>query len=104
MLLQDCRNLCAKILNLDKLKENIQYIADKYPTIVLGLNAIHGFPTETEEEAIGTIQFIEDIKWLHFVQLHNLRIFPGSLAETIALSNWCYQTTNRGIPYNAITI
>ena len=99
------QKLMRKNLNLDKLKENIQYIADKYPTIVLGLNAIHGFPTETEEEAIATIQFVEDIKWLHFVQLHNLRIFPGSLAETIALQTGVTRQQieeSLTMPYNMI--
>jgi radical SAM superfamily enzyme YgiQ (UPF0313 family) len=81
------QKLMRKNLNLNKLKKNLQYIIEKYPTVILGLNAIHGFPTETEEEATATIQFIKDLKWLHFVQLHNLRIFPGSLAETIALQN-----------------
>ena len=99
------QKLMRKNLNLDKLKENLQYIVEKYPTVILGLNAIHGFPTETEEEAIATIQFIKDIKWLHFVQLHNLRIFPGSLAETIAMENGVTKQQieeSLTMPYNMI--
>ena len=99
------QKLMRKNLKLDKLKENIQYIARKYPTVILGLNAIHGFPTETEEEAVATIQFIKDIKWLHFVQLHNLRLFPGSLAEKIALENGVTKQQieeSLTMPYNMI--
>jgi radical SAM superfamily enzyme YgiQ (UPF0313 family) len=81
------QKLMKKFEKVDKLKESIQYIVKKHPTVILGLNAIHGFPTETEEEAWATIEFIKGIKWLHFVQLHNLRIFPGSLAEKIAMEN-----------------
>ena len=81
------QKLMKKFEKVDKLKESIQYIVEKHPTVILGLNAIHGFPTETEEEAWATIEFIKDIKWLHFAQLHNLRIFPGSLAEKLALEN-----------------
>ena len=48
---------------------------------------MHGFPTETEEEAIATVDFIKSTKWIHFAQLHNVRIFPGSPIEKIALEN-----------------
>lgn len=76
-----------KNLNIDKLYNNLQYIVSKYPHLIVGLNAMHGFPTETEEEAQMTVDFVKDIKWLHFAQLHNVRIFPGSLLEQIALEN-----------------
>lgn len=81
------QKLMRKNLNIDKLYSNLLYIVDKHPYLVIGLNAMHGFPTETEEEALMTIDFIKNIKWLHFVQLHNVRIFPGSLLEKIALGN-----------------
>lgn len=81
------QKLMRKNLKIDKLYTNIQYIVSNYPYLILGLNAMHGFPTETEEEAQSTIDFIKSIKWLHFVQLHNVRIFPGSLLEQIALEN-----------------
>lgn len=81
------QKMMRKNLNIDKLNSNLHYIVEKYPYLIVGLNAMHGFPTETEEEAKMTIDFIKDIKWLHFVQLHNVRIFPGSLLEKIALEN-----------------
>lgn len=81
------QKLMKKKLNIDKLYDNIQYIVKNYPQLIIGLNAMHGFPTETEEEALQTLNFIKEIKWLHFAQLHNVRIFPGSLLEQIALEN-----------------
>mgnify|MGYP001227624820 CR=1 FL=1 len=99
------QDLMKKYMKVDKLKETLKYIVKKHPTVILGLNAIHGFPTETEEEAWSTIEFIKDIKWLHFVQLHNLRIFPGSLAEKIALENGVTKAQieeSLTMPYNMI--
>ena len=81
------QKLMGKNLNVDKLYNNIQYITQKHPNLILGLNAMHGFPTETEAEAQSTIDFIKNIKWLHFVGLHNVRIFPGSRLEQVALAN-----------------
>ena len=43
------RNIIKSIgLDVDKFRENVEYIASKYPQVVLGLNTMHGFPTETE--------------------------------------------------------
>ena len=81
------QKLMGKNLKIDKLYNNIQYMVSKYPRIILGLNAMHGFPTETEDEAQSTVDFITSIKWLHFAQLHNVRIFPNSRLEQVALEN-----------------
>lgn len=81
------QKLMKKNLKLDILRDNLEYIAAYHPSLMIGLNAMHGFPTETEEEAIQTVEFIESIKWLHFVQLFNVRIFPNSAIERIALEN-----------------
>ena len=81
------QKLMRKNLNIDKLYSNLQYIVENYPHLIVGLNAMHGFPTETEEEAKMTIDFVKSIKWLHFAQFFNVRIFPGSLLEQIALEN-----------------
>lgn len=81
------QKLMKKNLNIDKFKTNLEYIVKAHPEIIIGVNAMHGFPTETEEEATATVDFIKDIKWIHFAQLHNVRIFPGSPIEKIALEN-----------------
>jgi non-ribosomal peptide synthetase component F/pyruvate-formate lyase-activating enzyme len=72
------QKLIRKHLNLEKLRENIHYIAQKYPQVILEMEMLIGYPTETEEEALMTLQFAKDIKWLHFPKLHILKFFPGS--------------------------
>ena len=73
-----------KNLDLDKFYNNASYIVDKYPHVVLGLNAMHGFPTETEEEAMMTLNFIKELKWIHFPYLLTVRAFPNTEIEKFA--------------------
>ena len=79
------QKVMRKNLNVEKFKENIQYIASKYPFVVVGMNTMHGFPTETEEEAYETLNFIKSIKWIHFPYMFNVRVFPGTELEHFAL-------------------
>lgn len=79
------QKIMRKNLKVDILKENLSYISEKYPSVILTLNAMHGFPTETEEEALETLNFIKSIKWIDFPYLHNVRIFPGTELEHFAL-------------------
>ena len=81
------QQVMRKGLDVDKFKENIQYIATKYPDIVVGMNTMHGFPTETEKEAYETLNFIKDIKWIHFPYMFNVRVFPGTELEHFALES-----------------
>ncbi len=79
------QKVMRKGLDVDLLHENLDYITTKYPSVILTLNAMHGFPTETEEEAMLTLNFIKSIKWIDFAYLHNVRIFPGTELEQFAL-------------------
>jgi len=79
------QKVMRKNQDIEKFHDNVQYITSTYPFFVLGLNAMHGFPTETEEEAYQTLNFIKKIKWIHFPFLFTVRIFPGTELETYAL-------------------
>jgi amino acid adenylation domain-containing protein len=81
------QTLIGKNLNLDKLREALDHISTRHPQIILELFTMHGFPTETEQEALQTLEFIKSIRWLHFPYVHILKIFPGSDMETLALEN-----------------
>lgn len=81
------QKLISKNLNIERFRENIKYIAENYPHVILELNFMHGFPTETEEEALLTLDFVKDIKWIHFPYLHILKIFPDTDMEELALKN-----------------
>ena len=78
------QKVMRKNLDLDKFYNNAEYIVSKYPHVVLGLNAMHGFPTETEEEAMMTLNFIKELKWVHFPYLLTVRAFPNTEIEKFA--------------------
>jgi len=77
----------GKNLNIPKLKENLEYICSTYPHVILDIYTIHGFPTETEEEAYMTLDFIKNLKWLHFPYINIFRIYPNTDMEIMALEN-----------------
>lgn len=77
----------SKNINIEKLRENVQYICEKYPHIILELQTMHGFPTETPEEAIMTLDFIKNMKWIHFPYIHVLKIYPKTDMARLALEN-----------------
>ncbi|MCU0289889.1 MAG: condensation domain-containing protein, partial [Acidobacteria bacterium] len=84
---QRLQKLMKKRLNLEKFKDNVHYITQKYPHIILELELIHGFPTETEAEAMETLDFLMDIKWVHFPDLHILKIYPHTDMYRLAVES-----------------
>ncbi len=81
------QKLIGKNLNVERFKENVEYISSKYPEVILELFTMHGFPGETTAEALDTLNFIKSIKWLHFPYVHILKIYPNTDMEKIALKN-----------------
>jgi amino acid adenylation domain-containing protein len=81
------QELIKKNLNLEKFRENVCYITKKYPHIILEMELMHGFPTETEEEAMMTLDFLLDIKWVHFPDLHILKIYPHTNMYQLAVNH-----------------
>lgn len=77
----------GKNVKLEKLKHSIDYITEKYPHVITELFSMHGFPTETEEEAKMTLDFIKSVKWIHFPYFHILKIFHGTEMAKLALEN-----------------
>ncbi len=81
------QRLIKKNLDLDKFRTVVDYIARQHPGVILEMATMHGYPTETEEEAMMTLDFIKSIKWLHFPYIHILKIFPNTEMEAFALDN-----------------
>ena len=81
------QKVMRKNLDINKFRENLEYICKQYPEAVTTLNTMHGFPTETEEEAMMTLDFILSMKWVHFPYTHIVRIFPGTDLEKFALEH-----------------
>jgi amino acid adenylation domain-containing protein len=78
------QKLINKHLNIHKFRENLEYIAHKYPHVILELNTMHGLPTESEEEAQMTLDFIKNLKWLDFPYINILKIYPNTDMERLA--------------------
>ncbi|UCH97013.1 MAG: AMP-binding protein, partial [Candidatus Aminicenantes bacterium] len=81
------QKLIKKNLNLEKLRENINYFINKYPHVILELFTMHGFPTETQEEAMMTLDFIKSLEWVHFPYVFILKIYPNTDMAKIAVEN-----------------
>ncbi|NIM15446.1 MAG: SDR family NAD(P)-dependent oxidoreductase [Candidatus Aminicenantes bacterium] len=78
------QKMIGKNLNIEKLRENLEYICQHYPQVILELFTMHGFPSETEEEALLTLNFIKSLKWLHFPYFHILKIYPSTDMAALA--------------------
>jgi radical SAM superfamily enzyme YgiQ (UPF0313 family) len=81
------QKLIKKHMNIEKLKEMMEYTCRQYPEIIIELQTMHGFPTETEAEAMMTMNFILGFKWLDFPYINILKIFPNTDMEKLALEN-----------------
>ncbi len=81
------QKLMKKNLNLEKFRENLLYIAHTYPQIILEMEMMHGFPTETEAEAMMTFEFLKSIHWIHFPNLNILKIFPNTDMYRLAIEH-----------------
>jgi amino acid adenylation domain-containing protein len=81
------QKLIGKNLDVEKLRDSLQYIAETYPHVILELHSMHGFPTETEEEARMTLDFINSIHWLDFPYIHVMKIYPNTPMQELALKN-----------------
>ncbi len=81
------QKLINKNINIDKLHDNLSYILDKYPNVISDCFFMMGFPTETEEEALMTLDFIKSLKWLHFPSLNILKVFPNTDMAKLAMDN-----------------
>jgi radical SAM superfamily enzyme YgiQ (UPF0313 family) len=81
------QRLIRKNLNIQRLRENLEYIIQKYPQVLLECQILHGIPTETCEEAEASLEFIKSLKWVHFPYMHILKIYPDTEMARIAIEN-----------------
>ncbi|MCP5054687.1 MAG: AMP-binding protein [bacterium] len=93
------QKLMRKFLRIEKFKHNIDYLCKKHPLMVLELEMMIGFPTETEEEALMNLEFIKEMKWIDFPNLHILKIYPNSDMFELAVKHGVpveeiYRSTN----------
>ncbi len=80
------QELVQKKLDLEKLKETLEYFCRHYPHVIIEVFTMHGFPSETEAEARLTLDFLKDLHWIHFPYFHILKIYPNTGMERLALA------------------
>ncbi|MGD2086833.1 MAG: SDR family NAD(P)-dependent oxidoreductase [Candidatus Aminicenantes bacterium] len=81
------QKLISKNLHLEKFEENLRYIIETYPRLILEMELMLGFPTEIEKEALMTLEFLERFKWVHFPNLHILKIYPNTDMFKLAIKH-----------------
>ncbi|HEX3045793.1 MAG TPA: D-alanine--poly(phosphoribitol) ligase subunit DltA, partial [Bacillota bacterium] len=81
------QKLLQKNLDIQKLHDILEYITSRHPGVIVELETMHGIPTETEAEALQTLEFIQSLHWLHFPYLNILKIYPNTQMAKIAMEN-----------------
>ncbi|MCP3969805.1 MAG: radical SAM protein [Rhodobacteraceae bacterium] len=79
------QQLIKKKLKLDRLREALDYLCTAHPDVITGLYFMIGFPTETEEEAHQTLDFVMNTKWIHFPEFFVVHLYPGTELVDLAL-------------------
>ena len=74
-----------KNLNLEKLADNIHYTCEK--GIMVCSSFMVGFPTETKEEALETIEYLRQFKKIVLPGFHSVRCYPNTEIYDSALRN-----------------
>ncbi|NOQ70368.1 MAG: radical SAM protein [Crocinitomix sp.] len=73
-----------KYLNVKKIKENIDYACSQ--NVMVNAFFLFGLPTETQEEALLTLEFAEECDQLNFLYIFFSRYYPGTAMADIAMS------------------
>jgi radical SAM superfamily enzyme YgiQ (UPF0313 family) len=72
------QEMIRKRLKLDKLRVALNHLGARHPDVITGLYFMIGFPTETEEEANQTLDFVMSTKWIHFPEFFVVHVYPGT--------------------------
>jgi amino acid adenylation domain-containing protein len=87
------QKLIRKNLNVEKLRENLEYLYEQYPHVVSEIFSIVGFPTETEEEALMTMDFVKSLRWAHFPYFNILKVFADTEMAKLAIRSGISEET-----------
>lgn len=97
------QKIANRIMDIDKLRNSIEYCCEK--GIMVGTFFMIGFPNETKEEAMETLQFIESLKGITMPYLFGVKFYPGTslyrIAEEMGILNQ-EQKQNIYKPYHEI--
>ncbi|MFC2167001.1 B12-binding domain-containing radical SAM protein [Acidobacteriota bacterium] len=74
-----------KNVDLDKIVENIHYTCEK--NIMVNLCAMVGFPSETKEEAMQTVNFLKQFKRIIIPMFFSVKYYPNTELYGLALKD-----------------
>lgn len=98
------QKLANRIMDVDKLKQSIEYCCEK--GIMVATFFIVGFPTETKDEAMETLNFIKKLNKITMPYMFGMKFFPGTklyeLAEKMEIID-ANQKENIFKPYHEIS-
>jgi len=76
------QKIANRVMDVNQLKESIEYCCEK--GIMVGAFFMIGFPNETKEEAMETLQFVKNIKGITMPYLFGVKFYPGTNLYTTA--------------------
>ena len=79
------QKLIKKFVNLEKIADNIRYTCSK--NIMVNCCIMIGFPTETQSEAMATINFIKQFKKIVIPMFFSVKYYPHTQIRDLALTN-----------------
>ncbi len=82
------QKLIKKNLNLDKLRNNIEYASKK--SIIVNVCFMMGFPTETYKDVMKTIDFVRKLKNIAIPMIFAAKYYPKTEMYEMAVSNESY--------------
>jgi radical SAM superfamily enzyme YgiQ (UPF0313 family) len=82
---QRLQKLIGKNLDLERLHKNTRYMIETYPQLILETQLLHGIPSETQEEAQHSLDYLKSLKWIHMPYLHVMKIYPGTEMARLAM-------------------
>lgn len=98
------QKVANRFADLAKLKEAIVYCCEK--DIMVGVFFMVGFPTETKEEAMQTLNFVKNLNKIVMPYLFGVKFFPGTqmykMAEELGIID-LHQRQNIFHPYHEIS-
>ena len=89
------QKVIKKNLNLERLRENIQYLCQRHPQVIIDLSFMFGFPTESEAEALRTLEFIKSIRWIPFPLSFCAKNIPQHRDGPLCHGEWRLPGINR---------
>ena len=77
------QKIIKKFMNLEKIADNIHYTCGK--NIMVACNIMAGFPSETKDEALQTIEFLKQFKHIIIPLFFSVKYYPNTEIYDLAI-------------------